>query len=111
MDENKATRAFGALSHERRLTIFRMLVRAGSGGLPAGAISHDLAVPHNTLSSHLATLVSAGLVRSRRDGRSIIYSIDFHGTRTLLGFLLEDCCQGQSNACTAALDTTLADCG
>jgi DNA-binding transcriptional ArsR family regulator len=103
MDANTATRAFGALAQDSRLEAFRLLVRAGEDGLPAGEIARALAIPHNTLSSHLAILANAGLVASRRDGRSIIYRIDFEGTRALLAFLMEDCCQGRPDICAPLL--------
>jgi ArsR family transcriptional regulator len=108
MDTTTAVRALGALAQESRLAAFRLLVRAGDRGLPAGEIARALAIPHNTLSTHLAALAQGGLVRSRRDGRSIIYSVDFAGTRALLAFLLEDCCRGAPEICSPALDSVLA---
>ena len=105
-----ATRALGALAQESRLAAFRLLVRHGTDGLPAGDIARTLDVPHNTLSTHLATLVNAGLVDSHREGRRVIYRADFTGTRDLLAFLLQDCCQGQPEACSAALDSVTAAC-
>ena len=76
----------------------------------AGDLARSLRVPQNTLSSHLLILVNAGLVTSRRDGRSIIYSIHLAGTRRLLSFLMEVCCQGGSEVCTAALESMLPAC-
>lgn len=110
MDINQATAALSALAQESRLEAFRLLVRAGSPGLPAGDIAQALAIPHNTLSTHLAILTRAGLLSSRREGRSIIYSVDFEGTRALLGFLIEDCCQGAPDICSPVLDTVLPGC-
>lgn len=110
MDTNSATRSLSALAQESRLETFRLLVRAGAEGLPAGAIARSLGIPHNTLSTHLGTLANAGLVRSRRVGRSIVYSVDFDGTRALLGFLLEDCCRGAPELCSPVLDRVLAEC-
>ena len=110
MDKLTATRAFGALSQESRLDAFRLLVRHGAEGVAAGAIARELGIPHNTLSSHLAILVNAGLVSARREGRSIIYSIHFEGTRALMSFLMEDCCQGRPEVCSPALDSVLAAC-
>ena len=66
--------------------------------------------PHNTLSSHLTILANAGLVDSHRDGRSIVYHINFDGTRQLLSFLMEDCCQGHPEVCAPALDHVIAGC-
>ena len=100
----------GALAQETRLETFRLLVRTGAGGMAAGEIARTLDIPHNTLSSHLAILVNAGLVGSRRDGRSIIYSVNFDGTRDLLSFLMEDCCQGHPDVCAPVLDSVLPGC-
>ncbi len=110
MDISTATRALGALSQESRLKAFRLLVRSGADGISAGKIAEALAIPHNTMSTHLATLVNAGLAVSRRESRSIIYSIDFDGTRELLSFLVEDCCQGRPEACLPALESVLPGC-
>ncbi|TNE36817.1 MAG: ArsR family transcriptional regulator [Alphaproteobacteria bacterium] len=110
METNTAIKAFGALSQETRLLVFRRLVKQGEEGLAAGTIARELGIPHNTLSTHLAVLVNAGLVSSERSGRSIIYRIDFGGTRALLSFLMEDCCQGQHEICAPVLDTVLAGC-
>jgi ArsR family transcriptional regulator len=110
MDMSTTIRALSALAQESRLAAFRLLVRAGEEGLPAGEIARALAIPHNTLSTHLTALAQGGIVRSRRDGRSIIYSVDFAGTRALLAFLLEDCCRGAPEICSPALDSVLAGC-
>ena len=110
MDVRRASRAFNALSQETRLETFRLLVRAGTDGIAAGEIARTLAVPHNTLSSHLSILVNAGLAVSRREGRSVIYRVDFEGTRDLLSFLVEDCCQGRPEDCAPALDSVLPAC-
>jgi DNA-binding transcriptional ArsR family regulator len=75
--------------------------------MAAGDIARAVNVPQNTMSSHLATLVNAGLLESRREGRSIIYSVDLDGTQALLRFLLEDCCQGQSEVCVSLVNAVL----
>jgi DNA-binding transcriptional ArsR family regulator len=110
MDNDAAIRALGALAQASRLEAFRLLVRAGDAGLPAGEIARALGVPHNTLSTHLGILGNADLVRSRREGRRVIYRADFDGTRALLGFLLEDCCQGSPELCAPVLDSMLTEC-
>ena len=110
MDVNTTVKALGALAQESRLKAFRLLVQSGPEGLAAGAIARQLAIPHNTLSSHLSILVNAGLAHSRRAGRSIIYSIDFTGTRELLAFLMKDCCQGQAELCEPVIDSLLSNC-
>ena len=110
MDIKAATEALTALAQESRLAAFQLLVRAGAPGLPAGEIARALDIPHNTLSTHLSTLTRSGLLSSRRESRRIIYSIDFEGTRALLAFLLEDCCQGAPEVCSSAIDSVLAGC-
>jgi DNA-binding transcriptional ArsR family regulator len=99
MDERTAIMALAGLAQEHRLRVFRLLVREGPGGLPAGQIAERLGVPASTMSSHLAQLERAGLLRSRRDQRRIIYAVDLEGIRRLLAFLIEDCCQGHPEIC------------
>jgi ArsR family transcriptional regulator, arsenate/arsenite/antimonite-responsive transcriptional repressor len=96
---SKAVEALSALAHEGRLGVFRLLVRAGKSGLPAGEIAKKLSVLPNTLSANLAVLAHAGLVSSRREGRSIIYAADYERMRALLGFLMEDCCNSDAEIC------------
>jgi len=110
MEMNNALLALGALAQESRLNAFRLLVRSGSEGMAAGDIARKLDIPHNTLSSHLSILVNAGLIESRRESRSIIYSVDFDGTRALLSFLMEDCCQGNPELCIPVLESLLPGC-
>lgn len=110
MDTKTTVKALAALAQESRLNAFRLLVKSGPDGVAAGEIARLLDVPHNTLSSHLAILVNAGLVESRREGRSILYRVDFAGTRDLLSFLMEDCCQGQPELCEPLLDRLLPEC-
>lgn len=99
MNQNRAIAALSALAQPTRLTVFRSLVKAGPDGLAAGALSDRAGIPHNTMSTHLAILVRAGLVRSCRDGRSVIYAADLDGTRALLSFLVSDCCAGHPEIC------------
>jgi DNA-binding transcriptional ArsR family regulator len=94
-----AVEALSALAHGGRLAVFRLLVRAGPEGLPAGEIAREIGVLPNTLSSNLTILGNAGLVRSRREGRSIIYAADYDRMRSLLGFLMDDCCAGRPEIC------------
>jgi ArsR family transcriptional regulator, arsenate/arsenite/antimonite-responsive transcriptional repressor len=99
-----AVEALSALAHGHRLVVFRLLVRAGSDGLPAGEIAREVGVLPNTLSTHLTILGHAGLIRSRREGRSIIYAADYDGMRNLLGFLVADCCAGRPEICEPLTD-------
>ena len=110
MDTSKATKALGALSQETRLDAFRLLVGRGSDGMAAGDIARKLNVPHNTMSAHLAILANAGLVVSRRQGRSVIYGIDLEGVPALMSFLMEDCCQGRPEVCGPLIASVLSSC-
>lgn len=99
--------AFGALAQETRLAVFRLLMRTVPEGLAAGEIAARLDVPPATLSFHLRHLEQAGLVTRRRAQRHVIYAADLEGTRALLRFLTEDCCDGRPEICevvAAALD-------
>ena len=99
METISAVAALSALAHEGRLDVFRLLVRAGDGGMAAGDIARRLEVLPNTLSSNLNILSIAGLVTSRRQGRSIIYAASYERMRELIAFLLEDCCGGAPEIC------------
>lgn len=95
----QAVDVLSALAHGHRLAVFRLLVKAGARGLPAGEIAREIGVLPNTLSTHLTILGHAGLVTSRREGRSVIYSADYEAMRELLGFLVADCCGGRPEIC------------
>ncbi len=99
MDKRDAIQGLSALAQSSRLDVFRLLAREGEAGLPAGEIARALGVPHNTLSTHLALLTGAGLLQAERQGRQIVYRVDVQGMRRLLGFLLQDCCQGRPELC------------
>jgi DNA-binding transcriptional ArsR family regulator len=105
-----AVEALSALAHASRLAVFRLLVRAGAEGMAAGDIAREVGALPNTLSTHLAILGHAGLIRSRRAGRSIIYSADYEHMRDLLGFLVADCCGGRPEIC-GPLTAIAADAG
>ncbi len=99
MESLDAIKRLSALAQDARLAVFRLLVKAGPEGVAAGEIARQLEVPANTLSAQLLLLANAQLVRARRDGRSIIYSINFESMRDLLVFLTEDCCGGRAEVC------------
>ena len=98
METTQAIDALAALAQQSRLAAFRLLVEAGPQGLAAGVIGEKLELPAATLSFHLAHLVRAGLVRSRQEGRFVIYSTNFENMNGLVGYLTENCCSGASCA-------------
>ncbi|AKQ42985.1 Transcriptional regulator, ArsR family [Aurantiacibacter atlanticus] len=104
MDKTDALDAFAALGQPTRLDAFRLLVRAGNGGMLAGQVSKALKVRQNTMSANLSILTQSGLIRNQREGRSIRYFADMDGMRGLLAFLMEDCCGGRPELCQAVID-------
>ena len=103
MEIQSVLNAFGALSQESRLKVFRLLVQRGKPGLAAGTIAAQLNITPATMSHHLEQLSLAGLLSSRREGRSIIYSANYNTIQNLINFLLENCCEGEeknSDCCT-----------
>ena len=94
MEKQQVITALGALAHETRLDIYRLLVRAGTDGVAAGAIAESIGLVPATLSFHLKELKNAGVISSRREGRSLIYAPEFDAMQGLLSFLTENCCQG-----------------
>ncbi|ARC90773.1 helix-turn-helix transcriptional regulator [Rhodovulum sp. MB263] len=108
MEQSHAIDAFGALAHDARLAIFRLLVQRGPGGTPAMEIGRLLELRPSTLSGHLATLKRAGLVTTERRHREILYAPCFEAVNGLVHFLLQDCCGGDSAACAGAPADILA---
>ena len=94
MELNHASRSLAAIAQPIRLRAFRVLVVAGEKGLRAGELAEKLDVAKPTLTFHLKELSHAGLVSSQRDGRSIIYKLEYDAMRTLLDYLTKDCCAG-----------------
>ncbi len=99
MEKEDAIAALSALAQAARLDIFRLLVQAGPNGLAAGQIAERIGMPANTLSFHLNQLRHAGLLRCRRESRSLIYTAEFAAMNALLAYLTENCCQGDATAC------------
>jgi ArsR family transcriptional regulator, arsenate/arsenite/antimonite-responsive transcriptional repressor len=110
MDKRPALTALAALGQETRLDIFRLLVRAGAEGVPAGEVAARLSAVQNTVSAHLKTLHHAGLVRSEREGRVVRYVADLTGFRDLLAYLMEDCCNGAPELCRPVIDAVTCEC-
>ena len=109
MDIELAIIALGALAQRTRLETFRLLVRTEPEGMAAGDAARALAVPQYTMSAHFGILARAGLVRSERRSRSIIYRADIDRLRQLMTFLAKDCCAGSVDLC-APLIADLAPC-
>lgn len=100
MEKSVAIAALSALAQESRLDIFRLLVQAGPDGIPAGQIGERLGLPAATLSFHLNQLRQADLVKYRRESRSLIYTAAYTTMNALMGYLSENCCQGDTAACS-----------
>lgn len=110
MEEERALAAFAALSQETRLRIVRLLIQAGPEGMAAGAIGEVIGATTSRLSFHLTHLEHAGLIRSRREGRFIIYTALYPAFSGLIGFLMRDCCQGHPEICTPAVEAMACAC-
>ncbi|MGJ8558604.1 MAG: ArsR/SmtB family transcription factor [Litorimonas sp.] len=98
-DSSKTIEQLSALAQETRFAVFQALMKAGQGGLSAGAISKALDVAPNTLSNHLAIITRADLASVTREGRSLIYKARLDGVKKLLSALVEDCCNGHPEMC------------
>jgi len=109
MDEIRMVEAFSALAQATRLEAFRELVRSEPHGLPAGEVARRLHVPQNTMSAHLAILNRAGLLTAERQSRSVIYRADLTAVRSLVLYLLRDCCAGRPELCAPVIEA-LAPC-
>jgi ArsR family transcriptional regulator len=102
MEKTDIVAALAALAQDNRLDVFRLLVRAGPQGMPAGSVATALGLAPNTLTFHFDRLRAAGLVTARRQGRSMIYAARFDTMNRLLGFLTENCCGGAPEKCLPA---------
>jgi ArsR family transcriptional regulator, arsenate/arsenite/antimonite-responsive transcriptional repressor len=109
MDTISTVNVFAALAQGTRLDAFRLLVTHEPDGLPAGEIARLLGVPHNTMSTHLATLQRANLITAERQSRSIVYRACLSSLREVVVFLLKDCCSGHPDLC-APLIADLVPC-
>ena len=109
METIAAVKRLSALAQDARLELFRLLVKAGPEGLAAGEIARQLETAANTTSAQLLILSNAGLIRAHRDGRSIIYAVDYPAMSDLLVFLTEDCCAGRAEIC-APLAAVASNC-
>lgn len=104
MESGAVILALSALAQSTRLDVFRLLVKHEPEGLAAGDIAKELAVPHNTMSSHLAILARADLVSSERRSRSIVYRANLATFEAVALFLLKDCCGGKQELCASLIE-------
>ena len=105
-----AIKRLSAIAQEARLEVFRLLVKAGPEGMAAGDIARKLSIAANTLSAQLLVLSNASLIQARREGRSIIYAVNYEAMRDLLVFLTEDCCGGRVEMCATLADIAARFC-
>jgi DNA-binding transcriptional ArsR family regulator len=91
--------ALGALAHEHRLAIYRLLVEQGPVGLPAGVISQRVGLVPSSLTFHLQSLQRAGLITQLRASRQLIYSADYGVMTALVGYLTDNCCAAGDGSC------------
>ena len=110
MGKPQALAALAALGQDTRLEVFRLLVRAGERGVPAGEIAARLGTVQNTMSAHLKVLDHAGLVRAERSGRTVRYVADMTGFRDLLAYFMEDCCNGAPELCRPVIQAVTCNC-
>jgi ArsR family transcriptional regulator len=110
MESETAILALAALAQSTRLEVFRLLVKHGPDGLAAGDIAKMLAVPQNTMSSHLSILARAGLVSAQRFSRSIVYSADLARLQEVVLFMLRDCCDGRPEICAPLIESLTPCC-
>jgi ArsR family transcriptional regulator len=110
MESENVVLALAALAQSTRLEVFRLLVAHEPEGLAAGDIARSLAIPQNTMSSHLSILSRAGLVSAERFGRSIVYRADLVSFRHVMLFMLKDCCNGRPEVCAPLIEDLMPCC-
>lgn len=98
MEMFDALEAFASLSQETRLRVFKLLIEYGNDGLLPGKIAAELKIPDNTLSFHLSHMSKAGLVTSKKEGRSITYYANCDHIEELIDYLRKNCCAKQVSA-------------
>ena len=107
MNAKQAVAALGAIAHEHRLSVYRLLLEKGPDGLPAGEVAGRLGMPPSSLTFHLQQMLHAGLVTQRRLGRQLIYAADFAAMNGLVSYLTENCC-GRGASCAPACNPAAA---
>ena len=110
MESEAAILGLAALAQSTRMDVFRLLVKHEPEGVAAGDIAKALAVPQNTMSSHLAVLSRAGLVTAQRFSRSIVYRADLARFQEVMLFMLRDCCDGRPEICAPLVESLTPCC-
>jgi DNA-binding transcriptional ArsR family regulator len=110
MESEAAIVALAALAQSTRMDVFRLLVKHEPEGLAAGDIAKALAVPQNTMSSHLAVLSRSGLVTAQRFSRSIVYRADLARFQEVMLFMIRDCCDGRPEICAPLVENLTPCC-
>ena len=110
MDDIEVIAALAALAQSTRLDVFRLLVKHEPDGLAAGDIARALAVPQNTMSSHLSILSRAGLVSAQRFSRSIVYRANLTHLQDVVLFVLRECCDGRPEICAPLIENLTPCC-
>ena len=94
MNDTSAALAFSALGHPSRVAVLRLLVQAGTGGLSVSQMREHLKIPATTFGHHLKAMAEANLIKQSKQGRTLISVANYAALQGLIGFLMEDCCQG-----------------
>ena len=94
----EATEAFSSLSQETRLRVFKLLIEYGRDGLVPGRIAEELKIPDNTLSFHFSHMSKAGLVTSKKNGRSVTYYANTDLIEELIDYLQANCCARETKS-------------
>ena len=110
MEIKEAVAGLAALAQETRLSIYRVLVEAGPGGVAAGSLAQQLEVPPATLSFHLKELARADLVTARHEKQFVFYAVDYERMAELMTFLTQNCCKGMPQGCLSVVETELSRC-
>ncbi|GLS89889.1 transcriptional regulator [Psychromonas marina] len=98
MEIEVVAKALKELGHVTRLKIFKSVVRAGKQGIAVGIVQTELSIPGSTLSHHISSLIAAGLISQRREGRTLYCVADYEQLNAVIGFMLDECCVDETTA-------------
>ncbi len=96
MEIEQAAERCAELGNTTRLSIFRLLVKAGRKGLPVGIIQENLGIPGSTLTHHIKRLIQVGLIKQRRESRILYCEPQLGAVRELTDYLISECCSLQT---------------